>query len=131
MNILKGANSITVYYRGHRGLSAEVFQFAASGKVAKAFAHYLGSAEAQSIWAERGGFIAPNATTDPAVYPTENDRKAAALFTSGRAVYDLDDAIGGEIQSVQREELMNLIRDGDVQAFIDAMVAVTERVRGG
>jgi alpha-glucoside transport system substrate-binding protein len=98
---------------------------------AKAFAHYLGSAEAQSTWAALGGFIAPNATTDPAVYPTENDRKAAALFTSGRAVYDLDDAIGGEIQSVQREELKNLIRDGDVQAFIDAMVAVTERVRGG
>lgn len=98
---------------------------------AKAFAQYLGSAEAQAIWAKLGGFIAPNASTDPSVYPTENDRMAAELFTSGRAVYDLDDAIGGEIQTVEREQLKNLIRDHDVDAFIQAMVEVTERVRGG
>ncbi|HET6381656.1 MAG TPA: extracellular solute-binding protein [candidate division Zixibacteria bacterium] len=98
---------------------------------AKAFAAYLGSAEAQAIWAERGGFIAPNASTDPSVYPTTNDRKAAELFTSGTAVYDLDDAIGGEIQTVEREELVNLIQTGDVGAFIQAMMEVTERVRGG
>ena len=97
---------------------------------AKAFARYLGSAEAQSIWAEEGGFIAPNAMTDPSVYPTENDRQAAELFTSGRAVYDLDDAIGGEIQTVEREQLANLIRSHDVDAFIQAMVEVTSRVRG-
>ena len=78
-----------------------------------------------------GGFIAPNATVDPSVYPTDNDRKAAELFTSGRAVYDLDDAIGGEIQSVEREQLKNLIRDQDVEAFIAAMVEVSQRVRGG
>jgi len=96
---------------------------------ATAFARYLGSAEAQAIWAELGGFIAPNATTDPSVYPTENDRKAAELFTSGTAVYDLDDAIGGEIQSVEREELASLIGSGDVDAFIQAMVDVSERVR--
>ncbi|MGH2380562.1 MAG: ABC transporter substrate-binding protein [Candidatus Limnocylindria bacterium] len=95
---------------------------------ATAFARYLGSAEAQAVWAELGGFIAPNATTDTSVYPTENDRKAAELFTSGTAVYDLDDAIGGEIQSVEREELASLIGSGDVDAFIQAMVEVSERV---
>lgn len=100
-------------------------------EAATAFARYLGSAEAQAIWAELGGFIAPNATTDPSVYPTENDRKAAELFTSGTAVYDLDDAIGGEIQSVEREALASLIGSGDVDAFIQAMVDVSERVRGG
>ncbi len=98
---------------------------------AKAFARYLGSAQAQAIWAERGGFIAPNATTDPSVYPTENDRLAAELFTSGTAVYDLDDAIGGEIQAVEREQLVSLIQSGDVDAFIQAMLEVTDRVRGG
>lgn len=97
---------------------------------AKAFARYLGSADAQAIWAERGGFIAPNATTDASVYPTENDRKAAELFTSGTAVYDLDDAIGGEVQSVEREQLASLISSGDVDAFIQAMVDVSERVQG-
>ncbi|MDH4095565.1 MAG: nuclear transport factor 2 family protein [Betaproteobacteria bacterium] len=37
---LAGINSVTVYYNGHRGHAAEVFHFAASGKVTKAFAHY-------------------------------------------------------------------------------------------
>ena len=114
-------------------VSGDLFSVARDSQnpdAAKAFASYLGSAEAQSIWAELGGFIAPNGTTDPSVYPTENDRKAAELFTSGRAVYDLDDAIGGEIQSVEREQLANLIRDHDVDAFIAAMVEVTNRVRG-
>lgn len=37
---LVGAKSITVYYRGARGLAAEVFHFDRSGKVNKASAHY-------------------------------------------------------------------------------------------
>ena len=115
-------------------VSGDLFSVAKASdnpEAAKAFARYLGSAEAQAIWAELGGFIAPNATTDPSVYPTENDRKAAELFTSGTAVYDLDDAIGGEVQSVEREQLASLIATGDVDAFIQAMKEVSERVQGG
>lgn len=37
---LAGVNSITLYYQGHRGLSAEVFHFEEHGKVISAFAHY-------------------------------------------------------------------------------------------
>ena len=37
---LVGANSITIYYRGARGMAAEVFRFDDSRKVIKAFAHY-------------------------------------------------------------------------------------------
>jgi ketosteroid isomerase-like protein len=40
LHVLRGANSVTIIYRGHRGLSAEVFLFAKTGKVAAAFAHY-------------------------------------------------------------------------------------------
>lgn len=37
---LAGADSVTVYYKGHRGLSAEVLHFGKDGKVRAAFAHY-------------------------------------------------------------------------------------------
>ncbi|MBI3992172.1 MAG: nuclear transport factor 2 family protein [Candidatus Lambdaproteobacteria bacterium] len=37
---LVGVDSVTLYYRGHRGMSAEVLHFDAQGKVARAFAHY-------------------------------------------------------------------------------------------
>lgn len=38
---LVGVNSITLYYNGVRGPSAEVFHFDESGKVARALAHYV------------------------------------------------------------------------------------------
>ena len=41
VNVLQGAGSITILYNGVRGLSAEVFHFAPSGKVHTAYAHYL------------------------------------------------------------------------------------------
>jgi hypothetical protein len=41
---LIGVNSITLYYKGVRGLSGEVFHFNQEGKVTKAYAHYTQSA---------------------------------------------------------------------------------------
>lgn len=38
--VLVGVNSVTIYYKGHRGLAAEVFHFGKSGRVSAAFAHY-------------------------------------------------------------------------------------------
>lgn len=40
VNVLTGANSVTLNYKGHRGLSAEVFHFGPDEKVVKAYAHY-------------------------------------------------------------------------------------------
>ena len=40
ISTLVGVDSITIYYEGVRGLSAEVFHFDEKGKVTKAFAHY-------------------------------------------------------------------------------------------
>lgn len=37
---LVGVSSITLYYKGTRGFSAEVFHFEQNGKIAKAYAHY-------------------------------------------------------------------------------------------
>jgi ketosteroid isomerase-like protein len=41
LTVLTGADSVTLYYRNHRGqFAAEVFWFAENGKVEKAAAHY-------------------------------------------------------------------------------------------
>ena len=40
LSVLLGADSITLYYQGVRGMAAEVFSFNAYHKVAKACAHY-------------------------------------------------------------------------------------------
>jgi SnoaL-like protein len=40
ISTLVGVNSITLYYKGHRGMAAEVFIFGPDKKVSAAFAHY-------------------------------------------------------------------------------------------
>ena len=40
VSVYAGAGSVTITYRGHRGLSAEVFWFREDGKVYRAAAHY-------------------------------------------------------------------------------------------
>jgi alpha-glucoside transport system substrate-binding protein len=96
----------------------------------RALLEYLGSAEGQSIWAERGGYIAPNAEVTPETYPTELDREIARLWPSDPSVaagYDLDDWIGGEVQATYTQSLQSLVRDYDVDAFIAAMTDVDTR----
>lgn len=43
LTTLVGVSSLTLYYNGVRGLSAEVFHFDDHGKVIRAFAHYVQS----------------------------------------------------------------------------------------
>jgi ketosteroid isomerase-like protein len=40
VTVLAGVDSVTLYSRGHRGLTAEVLHFGPGGKVRAAFAHY-------------------------------------------------------------------------------------------
>jgi len=40
LSTLIGVNSITLYYKGARGLTAEVFHFGPDQKVVRAYAHY-------------------------------------------------------------------------------------------
>ncbi len=115
-----------------QAVSGDLFVGAKNSKnpaVTKAFLKYLGSVDAQTIWAKRGGYIAPNMKVPSSVYPTINDQRAAALWpkdASGVAGYDLDDWIGGQIQSKYRDALVGLIRTQDVSAFIATMKARKE-----
>lgn len=40
VTVLAGVDSVTIYYKGHRGLCAEVLHFGPAGQVRAAFAHY-------------------------------------------------------------------------------------------
>lgn len=98
-----------------------------------AFLEYLGSVDAQTIWARRGGYVAPNMKVPASVYPTVNDQEAAKLWpkdASTAAGYDLDDWIGGEIQAKYREALDVFIGNQDVDQFIKTMTSVDTRSQG-
>ncbi len=120
-----------------RAVSGDLFMGAEDSdnpEAAMALLEYLGSAEAQQIWAARGGYIAPNADVPLDAYPTEIDRKAAELWPREEetlAGYDLDDWIGGEIQSRYVDALEQFVRDPDVERFTDTMVKVDTRSTEG
>lgn len=40
LGVFTGVGSVAIEYRGHRGISMEVFHFNGEGKVVRAFAHY-------------------------------------------------------------------------------------------
>jgi alpha-glucoside transport system substrate-binding protein len=117
-------------------VSGDLFVGAADTKnkpATLALLEFLGSADAQAIWAKRGGYIAPNAKVAADVYPDENDRKAAELWPKSADVpagYDLDDWIGGEIQVKYRQALAQFVRDQDVDKFIGTMTQVDTRASG-
>jgi alpha-glucoside transport system substrate-binding protein len=117
-------------------MSGDMFAVSKASKnveTAKAFVAYLGSPGAQEIWAKLGGFVAPNAKVPLSVYPTSNDRKAAELWparSGAAALYDLDDDLGGKIQTTEDAALQTLVQDHDVDKFIQTMVGVSKEVRG-
>lgn len=119
-----------------QAVSGDLFVGAKKSKnpvATRAFLEYLGSAEGQTIWAERGGYIAPNMTVPSTVYPSTNDKAAADLWpkeSADRAGYDLDDWIGGELQSKYRNALVELVRSQDAEAFINTMKAADTRSNG-
>lgn len=103
-------------------------------EAALALLEYLGSAEAQEIWARRGGYIAPNADVPLDAYPDSNDRKSAELFPRDEetaAGYDLDDWIGGRVQSEYLSALEGFVREPDVEAFISQMTEIDTRASEG
>lgn len=59
---------------------------------ARALMNYLVTAEAQSIWAERGGFLSANKTVDPEVYPDQLTQQIGQMLTEATAVrFDASD----------------------------------------
>ena len=92
----------------------------------KALLAWLGSADAQEIWVERGGFIAPNAEVPLNSYPNELMSRNAALWPrDGVAlVFDLDDYIGGEFQAGYWVNIQKFVQTLDVDEFVASMVSL-------
>jgi alpha-glucoside transport system substrate-binding protein len=58
----------------------------------RAVAQWLVTPEAQTIWAERGAFLAPNREVDPSVYPNQLTQQIAEMLTQASAVrFDASD----------------------------------------
>lgn len=83
---------------------------------------YLGSPEAQSAWAKKGGFVASNLLVDESVYPDGNALKEARTLKQAKVVlFDLDDMMGPKLQRIFWETCQEFVRTKDVEGFIQKM----------
>jgi alpha-glucoside transport system substrate-binding protein len=57
----------------------------------EALIKYLATADAQEIWAKRGGYTAPNKNVDASVYPDAITRKAAQGISKSGFRFDMSD----------------------------------------
>lgn len=81
---------------------------------ARALMEYLTSAEAQSIWAERGGFLAPNRNVDPTIYPDQITQQIAEMLTTADAVrFDASDLMPEAVNNAFWTGILDFVSNPD------------------
>lgn len=99
---------------------------------ARSLMEYLTSAEAQAIWAARGGYIAANTGVAADVYKDDSDRKAATALQNASAFrFDGSDSMPGEMNSAFFTAMVNLASNpGDLDSILQTLDGVQESAYG-
>ncbi len=80
---------------------------------ARALIQYMVTAQAQSIWAERGGFLSANRAVDPTVYPDEITQQIAESLVNAPAVrFDASDLMPQAVNSAFSTGVLNFAQNG-------------------
>ena len=81
---------------------------------ARSLVKWLASAEAQEIWAKRGGFISPNKNVDPEIYPNPLIGQAAELLTTADVVrFDASDLMPAAVNDAFWAGVLDYVENPD------------------
>jgi alpha-glucoside transport system substrate-binding protein len=81
---------------------------------ARALMQYLVTADAQAIWAERGGFLSANKMVDPAVYPDQLTQQIGEMLTEATAVrFDASDLMPEAVNNAFWSGIMDFVSQPD------------------
>lgn len=95
---------------------------------AKILVDFLASPEAQAIWVERGGLIAPNKLVTLDFYDV-NAKKEALALSNYVVVFDLDDMIPTELSTAFRAELQRFFYNPTLlEDVLDTMEAKAQDI---
>jgi alpha-glucoside transport system substrate-binding protein len=93
---------------------------------ARALMEYLVTAEAQSIWAERGGFISANRTVDPSVYPDHLAQQIGEMLAEAEGVrFDASDLMPEAVNNAFWSGILDFV--GNPQQ-LDTILQNIERI---
>ncbi len=87
---------------------------------------WLASAEAQQIWAERGGFLAANVEVSPSVYPDEITRQMAEILIGAEVVrFDASDLMPAAVNDAFWGGILDYVQDpGSLDSVLQSIEAV-------
>jgi alpha-glucoside transport system substrate-binding protein len=98
-----------------------------SSETTCSFLDHIASAEAQAIWVDAGGFTSVNTNVDTSGYPdVVAQAQADQLANAETFRFDLDDAIGGDLQSTFFVGITEYLANPD---DLDSILADIEAVR--
>jgi alpha-glucoside transport system substrate-binding protein len=99
---------------------------------ARALMNYLVTADAQSIWAERGGFLSANKTVDPAVYPDQLTQQIGEMLTEASAVrFDASDLMPEAVNNAFWTGILDYVSQAkDVDAVLESMETIAQDAYG-
>jgi alpha-glucoside transport system substrate-binding protein len=118
---------INAQYAGALTGGGDMFGMFHDTPQARSLIEYLTSAEAQGIWAARGGFIAANKNVPTATYKDDSDRKAAAAVGKATAFrFDASDAMPGAMNNAFKAAMVKLATN---PAAIDTILADLDTVQ--
>jgi len=95
---------------------------------ARALMEYLTTAEAQTIWAERGGYIAPNRAVSPDVYPDDSTRAVAQSYVEAESVrFDASDLMPQAVQEAFTQGVLQFVEDpGSLPSILENIEAIAQ-----
>src|SRR5690606_38286179 len=88
---------------------------------------HLASAEAQQVWVDRGGFVSVHQDVAMDAYADEVARRQAEQLTEAEVFrFDLDDAIGGDVQQAYFSAITQFLQD---PSQLDSLLEQIEAAR--
>jgi alpha-glucoside transport system substrate-binding protein len=92
------------------------------------FLSYLAGADAQSVWVKRGGFTSANKKVSLDSYPDPVSKKLAQQLTTAKTFrFDLDDAIGGAVQTAEFKGIIQYLQQPNTLQSILAAIQATRK----
>jgi len=92
------------------------------------FLSYLAGADAQSVWVKRGGFTSVNKKVGQDSYPDPVSKKLAQQLTTAKTFrFDLDDAIGGAVQTAEFKGIIQYLQQPNTLSQILQSIQATRK----
>jgi alpha-glucoside transport system substrate-binding protein len=116
--------TITPSYQGATTFGADLVAVLKKSSHTQEFVKYLAGADAQTIWAKRGGFTSANKSVDISVYPNQVAQKAAQGLTAATTLrYGAGDIMPSAVQQAWWHGMLAFIQD---QSQLDSILSTIE-----